>query len=68
MTMKPTTIPEAWDACDGVDTVFILICTVICWSIIPAVSPNTPQDVCVIDGDKTRWASPTQDTAGNEML
>lgn len=28
---------QAWAACDKIDTVFILVCTVFCWPIIPAV-------------------------------
>ncbi len=27
----------AWEACDKIDTVFILVCTVFCWTIVPAV-------------------------------
>ncbi|KAL2868919.1 Rh-like protein/ammonium transporter [Aspergillus lucknowensis] len=27
----------AWDACDKTDTLFILVCSVFCWLIIPAV-------------------------------
>lgn len=30
-------VQKAWEACDRVDTVFILVCTVFCWTIIPAV-------------------------------
>ncbi|KAL1620241.1 hypothetical protein SLS56_009733 [Neofusicoccum ribis] len=30
-------VVEAWAACDKIDTVFILVCTVFCWPIIPAV-------------------------------
>lgn len=34
----------AWNACDKTDTLFILICTVFCWPIIPAVTspPKSP--------------------------
>lgn len=32
----------AWNACDKTDTLFILICTVFCWPIIPAVT-SPPQ-------------------------
>lgn len=32
----------AWNACDKTDTLFILICTVFCWPIIPAVRPPPP--------------------------
>lgn len=28
---------EAWEACSKIDTVFILVCCVFCWPIIPAV-------------------------------
>ncbi|KAI1877686.1 hypothetical protein JX265_003694 [Neoarthrinium moseri] len=27
----------AWDECDKTDTVFILVCTVFCWTIVPTV-------------------------------
>ncbi|KIW98074.1 uncharacterized protein Z519_01658 [Cladophialophora bantiana CBS 173.52] len=30
-------VQKAWEACDRTDTVFILVCTVFCWPIIPAV-------------------------------
>lgn len=30
-------VQAAWEACDKTDTVFILVCTVFCWTIIPAV-------------------------------
>lgn len=30
-------VQKAWEACDRTDTLFILICTVFCWPIIPAV-------------------------------
>ncbi|KAF4544444.1 Ammonium transporter protein [Lasiodiplodia theobromae] len=35
--MLPTPIQQAWDACSKTDTLFILVCTVFCWPIIPAV-------------------------------
>ncbi|KUJ17535.1 Rh-like protein/ammonium transporter [Mollisia scopiformis] len=28
---------KAWEACDLTDTLFVLVCTVFCWPIIPAV-------------------------------
>ena len=28
---------KAWEACDLTDTAFVLVCTVFCWPIIPAV-------------------------------
>ena len=28
---------KAWEACDRTDTAFILVCSVFCWPIIPAV-------------------------------
>jgi ammonia channel protein AmtB len=30
-------VQKAWEACDRIDTVFVLVCTVFCWPIIPAV-------------------------------
>ncbi|KAI1624928.1 putative ammonium transporter [Exophiala viscosa] len=30
-------VQKAWEACDKTDTVFVLCCTVFCWTIIPAV-------------------------------
>lgn len=30
-------IQPAWEACDKTDTLFILVCSVFCWLIIPAV-------------------------------
>ncbi|KAF2458455.1 ammonium transporter AmtB-like domain-containing protein [Lineolata rhizophorae] len=35
--MGAASIAEAWEACDKTDTVFVLACSVFCWSIIPAV-------------------------------
>jgi ammonia channel protein AmtB len=32
-----SSVQEAWEACDRTDTLFILVCTVFCWPIIPAV-------------------------------
>jgi Amt family ammonium transporter len=32
-----STVQQAWDACDKTDTAFILVCSVFCWPIIPAV-------------------------------
>lgn len=29
---------KAWEECDKTDTVFILVCTVFCWTIVPTVS------------------------------
>ncbi|KAI5923965.1 ammonium transporter AmtB-like domain-containing protein [Camillea tinctor] len=28
---------KAWEACDKTDTLFVLFCTVICWTIVPTV-------------------------------
>ncbi|KAK3352665.1 ammonium transporter AmtB-like domain-containing protein [Lasiosphaeria hispida] len=28
---------QAWDACDKTDTLFVLVCTVFCWTIVPTV-------------------------------
>ncbi|KAI0003471.1 ammonium transporter AmtB-like domain-containing protein [Xylariaceae sp. FL0662B] len=28
---------KAWDDCDKVDTLFVLVCTVFCWTIVPTV-------------------------------
>lgn len=36
--MAGVSVLDAWEECDGVDTVFILICTVICWTIVPTAS------------------------------
>lgn len=30
-------VQKAWEACDRIDTLFVLVCTVFCWTIIPAV-------------------------------
>ena len=30
-------VQKAWEACDRIDTLFVLVCTVFCWPIIPAV-------------------------------
>ncbi|KAM7219017.1 Ammonium transporter AmtB-like domain containing protein [Rhypophila decipiens] len=35
--MVTSPILEAWEACDKVDTLFIIVCTVICWTIVPTV-------------------------------
>lgn len=35
--MISSTVIQAWEACDKIDTVFILVCSVFCWPIIPAV-------------------------------
>ncbi|KAJ9364149.1 putative ammonium transporter [Paecilomyces variotii] len=35
--MVSSTVLQAWEACDKTDTVFILVCSVFCWPIIPAV-------------------------------
>ncbi|EKG19686.1 Ammonium transporter [Macrophomina phaseolina MS6] len=35
--MAVESVLQAWEACDKVDTVFILVCIVFCWPIIPAV-------------------------------
>jgi ammonia channel protein AmtB len=35
--MARTAVLEAWKACDRTDTAFILVCSVFCWPIIPAV-------------------------------
>lgn len=31
-------ILKAWEACDKIDTLFIIFCTTICWTIVPTVS------------------------------
>lgn len=36
-TFKMGSVLEAWEACSKIDTVFILVCCVFCWPIIPAV-------------------------------
>lgn len=35
--MSAEAVLKAWQACDLTDTVFVLVCTVFCWPIIPAV-------------------------------
>jgi len=35
--MSASTVLEAWQRCDLTDTLFVLVCTVFCWPIIPAV-------------------------------
>jgi ammonia channel protein AmtB len=35
--MLPSAVLEAWENCSKTDTLFILVCTVFCWPIIPAV-------------------------------
>ncbi|KAH8776022.1 putative ammonium transporter [Hyaloscypha sp. PMI_1271] len=35
--MTASAVLKAWEACDLTDTVFVLVCTVFCWPIIPAV-------------------------------
>ena len=35
--MIATEVIKAWEACDKTDTAFVLVCTVFCWPIIPAV-------------------------------
>lgn len=29
---------KAWEECDKIDTLFVLVCTVFCWTIVPIVS------------------------------
>jgi Amt family ammonium transporter len=33
----PEDVLAAWAACDRTDTLFVLVCSVFCWGIIPAV-------------------------------
>lgn len=35
--MAASAVLEAWAKCDLTDTLFVLVCTVFCWPIIPAV-------------------------------
>jgi len=35
--MAASAVLRAWESCDLTDTVFVLVCTVFCWPIIPAV-------------------------------
>lgn len=35
--MSASTVLDAWKQCDLTDTLFVLVCTVFCWPIIPAV-------------------------------
>ncbi|KAK4640697.1 hypothetical protein QC761_0094610 [Podospora bellae-mahoneyi] len=32
-----SSVVAAWEDCDKIDTLFILVCTVICWTIVPTV-------------------------------
>ncbi|KAL4928632.1 Rh-like protein/ammonium transporter [Aspergillus undulatus] len=36
-SQRDMSIQTAWEACDKTDTLFILVCSVFCWLIIPAV-------------------------------
>ena len=35
--MLPSSVLKAWESCDKTDTAFVLVCSVFCWPIIPAV-------------------------------
>jgi ammonia channel protein AmtB len=35
--MIPSAVIKAWEACDKTDSLFVLVCSVFCWPIIPAV-------------------------------
>jgi ammonia channel protein AmtB len=35
--VSPSAVLAAWEACDKVDTLFVLVCTVLCWTIVPTV-------------------------------
>src|ERR1700712_4662300 len=35
--MTASSVVQAWEACSKTDTAFILVCSVFCWPIIPAV-------------------------------
>lgn len=35
--MPTSAVLKAWESCDLTDTAFVLVCTVFCWPIIPAV-------------------------------
>ncbi|TVY88736.1 Ammonium transporter [Lachnellula willkommii] len=35
--MPSSAVQTAWEACDLTDTLFVLVCSVFCWPIIPAV-------------------------------
>lgn len=35
--MSAADVVAAWEACDKTDTLFVLTCSVFCWTIIPAV-------------------------------
>jgi len=37
MASSAQAILTAWEACDKVDTLFVLVCCCFCWTIIPAV-------------------------------
>ncbi|KAK1834271.1 ammonium transporter AmtB-like domain-containing protein [Podospora conica] len=34
---SPSPVLAAWEACDKIDTLFVLVCTVFCWTIVPTV-------------------------------
>ncbi|KAL1301874.1 hypothetical protein AAFC00_006056 [Neodothiora populina] len=36
-TFAQLSVLEAWEACDKTDALFVLVCSVFCWPIIPAV-------------------------------
>ncbi|KAK3987214.1 putative ammonium transporter [Cladorrhinum sp. PSN332] len=35
--MATRSVMQAWEECDKIDTLFIMVCTVICWTIVPTV-------------------------------
>ena len=36
-TSSPADVQAGWDACSPTDTLFVLVCCVFCWLIIPAI-------------------------------
>jgi hypothetical protein len=63
-----TRVLAAWEECDKTDTVFILVCTVICWTIVPTVSLLLFVLRLVLDpSDDNRSELPMEATHGKEM-
>jgi len=42
MASEASSVLKAWEECDKTDTLFILVCTVFCWTIVPTVSRRAP--------------------------
>jgi hypothetical protein len=41
-------ILKAWEECDKIDTLFIIFCTTICWTIVPTVRPRPSPSLLVL--------------------